>query len=234
MKKLLYGIIFSIGCVALAHAQETCQLPSSIPKASLQGVDCKNGSAPDYYALALSWSPQHCATHQGQGHKFQCQDNQFGFVVHGLWGQENDGRGKCGHPRNCGKSLVDEETIRETLCIVPSVQLIQGEWQKHGTCTSFETPRAYFGKIRELWGQLTKPDIRKLANERGDALTAGDVATAFVKANAAQRFSEESVVVHVERGNFLSELLLCYDLNFHPTACRVGRTPSAQKIRVAR
>jgi ribonuclease T2 len=233
MKKLLYGIALSTFFIALAHAQETCQLPSSIPKPSLQGVDCKNIRTPDYYALALSWSPQHCATHQGASHKFQCQDNQFGFVVHGLWGQENDGRGKCGHPRNCGKSLVDEETIRETLCIVPSVKLIQDEWQKHGTCTSFKTPREYFGQIRELWGQLTKPDIRRLANEKGNALTAGDVATAFVQANAARRLSEQSVVVHVGSGNFLSELLVCYDLNFHPTVCRVGRTPSTQKIRVA-
>ena len=168
----------------------------------------------------------------GIPHKFQCQDNQFGFVVHGLWGQENDGRGKCGHPRNCGKSLVNEETIRETLCIVPSVKLIQGEWQKHGTCTSFKTPREYFGKIRELWGQLTKPDIRGLANEKGNALTAGDVVAAFVQANAAQQLSEQSVVVRVGSGNFLLQLLVRHDLNFHPTACRVGRTPSTQMIRV--
>jgi ribonuclease T2 len=233
MQKLLYGIVLSTLFVSLAHAQETCHLPSSIPKPSLQGVDCKNGNTPDYYALALSWSPQHCATHRGKAHRFQCQDNQFDFVVHGLWGQGNDGHGRCGHPRNCGKSLVDDETIRESLCIVPSVQLIQGEWQKHGTCTSFKTPRAYFGKIRELWGQLTRPDIRKLANEKGKALTAGDITTAFLKANATQQLSEQSIVVHVGSRNFLSELLVCYDLDFHPTACRVGRTPSTQKIRVA-
>ncbi len=234
MKKLLYGIIISTFCAALAHAQETCQLPSSIPKASLQGVDCKNGSTPDYYALALSWSPQYCSTPQGRANKFQCRDNRFDFVVHGLWAQENDARDKCGHPRNCRKSLVDKATIRETLCIVPSVHLIQGEWQKHGTCTSFKTPRAYFGKIRELWGQLTKPDIRKLADEKSNTLTAGDVATAFVQANAIQQLSEQSVVVRVGSGNFLSELLVCYDLDFRPTACRVGRTPSTQKIRVVR
>jgi ribonuclease I len=115
MKKLLSGIIISTFCAALAHAQETCQLPSSIPKASLQRVDCKNGSTPDYYTLALSWSPQYCSTPQGRANKFQCRDNQFDFVVHGLWAQENEGRGKCGHPRNCGKSLVDKATIRETV-----------------------------------------------------------------------------------------------------------------------
>jgi ribonuclease T2 len=233
MKKLLSGILIATLFVSLAYAQETCQLPSSIPKASLQRVDCKNSSTPDYYALALSWSPQYCTTHRGAADKFQCRDNQFDFVVHGLWAQENDARDKCGHPRNCRKSLVDKRTIRETLCLVPSVHLIQGEWQKHGTCTSFKTPREYFGKIRGLWGQLTKPDIRQLANEKGNALTAGDVTTAFVKANATQQLSEQSVVVQVESGNFLSELLVCYDLDFRPTACRVSRTPSRQKIRVA-
>ena len=234
MKKFLSAILIAIFCFTLAHAQETCQLPPSIPKASLQKVDCKNSSTPDYYALALSWSPHYCATHHGAADRFQCRDNRFDFVVHGLWAQENDARDKCDHPRNCGKSLVDKATIRETLCIVPSVHLIQGEWQKHGTCTSFKTPRAYFGKIRELWGQITKPDIRKLADEKGNALTAGDVATAFVKANAAQQLSEQSVVVRVGSGNSFSELLVCYDLDFRPTACRVGRTPSTQKIRVAR
>lgn len=234
MKKFLPAILIATFCVTFAHAQETCQLPSSIPKPSLQGVDCKNDSTPDYYALALSWSPHYCATSRGPTDKFQCQDNQFGFVVHGLWAQDNEGRGKCGHPRNCAKSLVDKATIRETLGIVPSVHLIQGEWQKHGTCTSFKTPRAYFGKIRELWGQLTKPDIRKLADEKGNALTAGDLATAFVEANSAQQLSEQSVVVRVGSGNSFSELLVCYDLDLRPTACRVGRTPSTQKIRVAR
>src|SRR5215510_13801021 len=99
MKKLLYGIVTSVFFVSFAQAQETCHLPPSIPKASLQGVDCKNIRTPDYYALALSWSPQHCATNHGTDRRFQCEDNQFDFVVHGLWGQEKDGHGKCGHPR---------------------------------------------------------------------------------------------------------------------------------------
>jgi ribonuclease T2 len=40
----------------------------------------------DYYVLALSWSPQYCATATNNADRSQCSV-PHGFVVHGLWPQ---------------------------------------------------------------------------------------------------------------------------------------------------
>ncbi len=42
----------------------------------------------DYYAMALSWSPEHCAIKPAD--RDQCS-RQLGFVLHGLWPQYQRG-----------------------------------------------------------------------------------------------------------------------------------------------
>ena len=51
-------------------------------------------------------------------------------------------------------------------------------------------------------------------------LTAGDVRSAFVAANPALKADE--VYVQSNRDGALSEVRVCYDLKFQPTACPGG------------
>lgn len=51
----------------------------------------------DFYVLALSWSPSYCASEGPRANKQQCGTNRpFGFLVHGLWPQN-----EWGYPANC-------------------------------------------------------------------------------------------------------------------------------------
>lgn len=159
----------------------------------------------DYYLLALSWSPAFCADAGGRRDAtFQCERNRFGFVVHGLWPQWAKGsRHGAGYPQFCAaqdgnanQSLIniDRRTLRDTLCTVPGVQLMQHQWVKHGTCTGLSGPAEYFGLTREIFARLTMPELPS-----GTTLSAGEIAKRFLAANAAIGLSERHIRITSER-----------------------------------
>ena len=137
---------------------------------------------PDYYMLSLSWSPAFCekmiARNDGnvpESLKFQCgPDNHFGWVVHGLWAQSltpescttPDGKSMPLHPRYCGGDLpaLAPATIAPFMCTQPGADLLQGEWEKHGSC-GFDNPVAYFEKTRVLFNALVLPESNPGAKE---------------------------------------------------------------------
>lgn len=217
-------ILFSHGL----QAQEACTLPDHIPAPKLQKIDCANNSRPDSFVLALSWSPQYCASSKHGAEDFQCGKNQFGFVVHGLWPQNSNAKNKCDHPRNCEQSVVDKATVQKNLCTLPGVALIQGQWQKHGSCSGLSAP-AYFDKTRALSQALTKPDLSRLVNADGYT-TAGEIIQAFVQANQSLKLPRESVAVQVGSKNAFREVFICYDLSYRFTACTNSRTPDKQRV----
>jgi ribonuclease T2 len=184
--KALGGLFCVFVSVSSGFAQETCNLNVVLPEPQRIGVDWKNDRAStDHYALMLSWSPEHCKAHRKKPrHRFQCVDNYFGFVVHGLWPQSSKAKDKRGHPRHCKRANpLTPDLIRVHICTVPGVDLLQGEWAKHGTC-AFATPAAYFQKIAELWTALHKPDMRLLQQQKNTEVMAGDIIKAFVKVNS--------------------------------------------------
>lgn len=225
------GVIGLCCASSLLWAQQACTLPSHLPSPKLVKADCVNPIKPDGLVLALSWSPQHCASRKTDDPQdIQCGLNHFGFVVHGLWPQQATARNKCDHPRNCGSSLVDQDSIQKTLCTMPNVTLIQSEWQKHGTCSGLTAPE-YFGKVRSLFQTLVKPDITRLLDGDG-FVSAGAISDAFVRANQAIKLPSEALAVRVASKNEFQEILVCYDLNYRFTACTSGRTPDKQRIHV--
>lgn len=217
--------------ISAAKAEESCNLPADIRSPSLQSIDCKNTTAPDNYALAVSWSPQFCSTVNVRSPKYaiQCSKNKFKFVVHGLWPQKSTARDKCDHPRNCEVSLVADDTIKKMLCIMPSENLIQGEWQKHGTCSGMSSA-AYFDKTAELWNKLKKPDIEALLDAQ-DMVSSDAIAQAFVAANKGSGLKKTAVSVQASDGA-LTEVLICYDAQFRYSACKPARSASKVKVRV--
>ncbi|MET0405458.1 MAG: ribonuclease T2 [Cystobacter sp.] len=118
----------------------------------LASVDARAQQTFDYYLLDLSWSPQYCNS-KNNSDQTQCgPDKSFGFVVHGLWPQREIGK----WPQNCSTEQVSASQINTMLDIMPSQQLVQHEWTKHGTCSGLGVV-GYFQAVRESFESLRIP-----------------------------------------------------------------------------
>lgn len=108
----------------------------------------------DYYLLTLSWAPEFCATHRGNASSSECDPtHHFGFIVHGLWPENEDGS----YPQHCASAQpVSQDTVRQMLSIMPDRGLIQHEWSTHGTCSALDA-QTYFGDIKKAFTQLQIP-----------------------------------------------------------------------------
>ncbi|TVV72346.1 ribonuclease T2 family protein [Sphingomonas solaris] len=207
---------------AAAHAQaRECAVPDVLPKPRLEAANRDNPRRlmpTGGYTLAVSWSPGYCFTRQASARDaFQCGGGNvpFGFVLHGLW---PDGEGET-WPQYCRPArAVPEAVIRQTLCATPSVQLIQHEWAKHGTCMSPD-PKSYFSRATGLYRVLRFPDMAALARRKD--LTTAAFARAFAAVNRG--IPASAVRVTTGKGGWLDELWLCMDRRLRYAACRAGK-----------
>ena len=212
------AILLAAACLPQASQAAdapSCTLPQQISSAPcpIEQLGPRMGKPKDfdYYLLALSWSPSYCAGRSGPSTEFQCQLNHFGFVVHGLWPQyaANSGR-KDKYPRFCTTPTpVPSEVVKASLCTVPGEKLIQCQWANHGTCSDFDQPAQYYGKIRQLTAALTLP---KLAAGRQ---TAGAIAKAVADANKSINLPLAAIRVassydRTTKSQIFSEIRLCY------------------------
>ena len=217
---------------AAAEAQALrCTVPVMLPapRPDLPSADQPERVLPiGGYTLALTWAPQYCrANARDQSARFQCRTgNRFGFTLHGLW---PDGTGKD-WPQYCKSTgLVDRKTIRATLCATPSVQLIQHEWAKHGTCMN-TTPPEYFATASRLYGRLRYPDMDALSRR---PLTARQLADAIGRANGIR---SDAMRITLKKGGWLDEVWLCLTRNLRHATCPVhqgGARPNA-RVRIWR
>lgn len=217
MKWLLPALLALTSPVA-AHAQAlSCRVPDRLPvvkpKQGERRVIPVGG-----YTLALSWSPEYCRFRRDNSpDRMQCggQHGRFGFVLHGLW---PDGRAEQ-WPQYCrGAEPVPEPVARATLCAMPSVELQQHEWEKHGVC-AFSNPAAYFHVSRTLYGEVRYPDMNELS--RNPNLRVASFAAAFAARNPGVR--PAMMRVRLDSKGWLEEVLLCLDLRFRPSQCRTER-----------
>lgn len=135
----------------------------------------QNAKAPvDYYMLALSWSPGFCDIQREKygnqlpsSAQYQCGNNRaLGWVVHGLWPQNANALSVTDHPRFCKGDLpvLPKDLLARYLAISPGEQLLQGEWEKHGSC-AFDSAQQYFAKEQELFSSLKFPNQNLSRNE---------------------------------------------------------------------
>lgn len=201
---------------AASYAQAlSCTVPTTVPQPH---ADTPNERTPRRliptasYTLAIGWAPQFCREAGARpGTEQQCGGgNAFGFTLHGLW---PDGAGKD-WPQYCRPvELLPEATLRANLCATPSVQLLQHEWAKHGSCTN-QSADAYFGQARHLYGALRYPDMDALSRRR---LTAGSFAAAFARVNRG--IAPGMMRITATRDGWLDEIWLCLDRNYRSTRC---------------
>ncbi len=172
----------------------------------------------DFYVLALSWSPSYCASEGPRANKQQCGTNRpFGFVVHGLWPQN-----EWGYPANCqvdnnrsGGSYVPRRIISSLSDIMPAAGLVAYQWRKHGSCSGL-SQSDYFATLRNAFDQVNiPPSLRSLASgtaggRRVDPIL---VEKAFIAANPGMK--PDGISISCKR-NYLQEVRICMtkDLQF--------------------
>ncbi len=173
----------------------------------------------DFYLLNLSWSPEFCSI---QGTSPQCAAPP-GFVVHGLWPQNNDGS----YPVFCSERAGPTHPERN-LDITPDRSLLEHEWNKHGTCTTL-APDDFFSLEHKAYQSLTIP---KLFNELGHEvmLKPAEILSMFAKANPS--FPEGSIVLSCGNNRLTAiEACLAKD-GLRPIACQGLKGCRAQVVRI--
>ncbi|MFM2060794.1 MAG: hypothetical protein RLZZ507_464 [Cyanobacteriota bacterium] len=156
----------------------------------------------DFYVLALSWSPDHCARN-GNRDPQQCSPGRkYGFVLHGLWPQYQKG-----YPANCSTEKLPSLVKEKFRGLFPNDKLYNHQWVKHGTCTG-ETPMEYLTLSRQLKYSLVIPSAYK-SPEKPFRTTVKDLKTAFISAN--KQFNTNGIAPYCsDSGRFLQEVFFCY------------------------
>ncbi|MHC5230797.1 ribonuclease T2 family protein [Brucella sp. LJL56] len=171
----------------------------------------------DFYVLALSWSPSYCASEGPRANKQQCGTSRpFGFVVHGLWPQN-----EWGYPANCQLDnvrsrggYVPRQIISSLSDIMPAAGLVAYQWRKHGSCSGLSQDK-YFSTLRNAFDQINiPPSLRNLASgRRVDPLL---VEKAFIAANPGMK--PDGISVSCKR-NYLQEVRICMTKDLRYRAC---------------
>jgi ribonuclease T2 len=164
----------------------------------------------DYYLLSLSWSPAFCIQ---QPDSPECSGpRRFGFIVHGLWPQN-----ERGWPQHCGDSELPEAVAGGIADLMPARKLVYHEWSTHGTCSGLD-PQAYFDLVRKARSSVNVPGPLQDPQAAIEQAPAG-IVDAFMHANP--RFPADSVVVTCSRQGAprLREVHVCFDRALHPRAC---------------
>jgi ribonuclease T2 len=166
----------------------------------------------DHYAVALSWSPSYCATHDDAS---QCSTGrQLGFVLHGLWPQYEKG-----YPQQCSTERLPERDKQRYAPLFPSPKMIGHQWSKHGTCSGLN-PAAYFELSEKLQKQLVIPAPYQRPAQPVRA-SYGEFVQTFRAVNP--RLADHSVLPFcADGGRFLREIHVCYDKRGASASCSDG------------
>lgn len=185
-------------------------------------------AAVDHWVLALSWSPAWCAGKGGESDAEQCgKGKRHAFIVHGLWPQF-EAKAKPSTTCNPGAG-VPKEVADKALPLMPSRQLIEHEWKRHGACLGV-SPADYFGKTRTAAERVRIPAPFKAADKPLSMPVAG-VEKLFAEANPG--LGPKSIEV-VCRNRQAAEVRICLDKDLKFRDCtRPTRNPCKGEVSFA-
>jgi len=133
----------------------------------------------DYYVLSLSWSPNWCKQTGDARNSAQCDTGAgFGWVMHGLWPQYEQG-----WPSYCRTGMGDPSRAQTAgmADIMGTSGSAWHQWKKHGRCSGLSASD-YFDTARRAYGAINRPDVfRRLRTSV--RLPARVVETAFLRDN---------------------------------------------------
>jgi len=175
----------------------------------------------DYYLLSLSWAPTYCAEHPTDKSSECTTGNHTAFVLHGLWPSTNQGK----QPMSCGPaSPVPARVVQHMLQYFPTKGLIQHEWAKHGTCSSFSSAD-YFGQVEKAFKSVHVPERYRTLTQK-QQLKVSDIEQDFAQANSAPAGAFR---VSCHAGALVGlDACLDKDLKFQACAKSATECPSSQ------
>ena len=152
----------------------------------------------DYYAMALSWSPEHCAIKPGD--REQCA-RKLGFVLHGLWPQY-----QRGYPASCTRERLDADMEQQFAGLYPSRFLYRHEWEKHGTCSGL-SQEAFHQLASDLRQKVKIPAAYQSPEE---PLRKNSFQLKADLASANEWLAPDNITVAcADGGRFLREVYIC-------------------------
>ena len=180
--------------------------------ATLARAEGEPAGAFDYYVLSLSWSPSFCALEGDARDNPQCDpDRDFGWALHGLWPQFEDG-----WPSYCtgaGRNPSRAETAAMA-DIMGTGGSAWHQWKKHGRCSGLD-PADYFALARLAYGAIERPAVlRKL--DRAVKLPARVIEEAFLKANPGLGPDMITITCKAAR---IQEARICLTRGLEPREC---------------
>ena len=166
----------------------------------------------DYYVLALSWSPTWCALGGDARNSPQCDPREdFGFVLHGLWPQYEQG-----WPSYC--RTIERDPSRAQTAAMEDIMGAPGtawyQWKKHGRCAGLSAS-AYFDTARAAYDSLTIPPVFAQMT-RDFTLPAAIVEEAFLEANPG--LAPDQITITCKQGR-IQEVRLCLTPDLKPRRC---------------
>ena len=167
----------------------------------------------DYYVLSLSWTPSWCAEAGDDQDAPSCDTGAgYGFSVHGLWPQYEDG-----WPSYCITSARDPSRGQTNAMadIMGSGGAAWYQWKKHGRCARLGAD-GYFEAVRTAYDSIVRPDVFRQLPDDGVALPASVVEAAFLESNP--NLSADGVTVTCKEGR-IQEVRICLDKELNPRAC---------------
>ncbi|MGI4830457.1 MAG: ribonuclease T2 family protein [Janthinobacterium lividum] len=174
----------------------------------------------DFYLLNLSWAPEFCSI---QGTSTECAA-PHGFIVHGLWPQNNDGS----YPVDCAPDRPGPTNPQQNLDITPDLKLLAHEWTKHGTCTLL-APDDFFSLEHRAFKGLQIPKLFT-ALDHEVLLKPAEITALFQQANP--QYPAGSILVSCGH-NRLTAIEACLSKDgLHPIACQGLHECHAQVVRI--
>ena len=172
----------------------------------------------DFYLMNLSLSPEFCSI---QGTSPECAAHP-GFILHGLWTQNNDGT----YPVFCSNEagLAHPE---QNLDITPDLSLLKHEWDKHGTCSGIG-PQRFFAMEHQAFHSLKiPPQIEHVDHEI--SMTPDAILGLFADSNPG--FPRGSILLSCGR-NHLTAIEACFSKDLKPIACQGLHTCRANSVKI--
>jgi len=174
----------------------------------------------DYYVLNLSWSPEYCYSNSSN---VECTaGHHFGFIVHGLWPEFQNGS----YPENCSNA-AGLSNPGSMLDIMPDPGLIRHEWETHGTCSGLSA-QAYFDLVRKAFTSISiPPDFTNPTHPL--TLSPTQLKADFEQANP--KLQDGDLMISCSRG-YLKAIEVCLTKSLAPMACPAARSCTSRTIRV--
>jgi ribonuclease T2 len=172
----------------------------------------------DFYLMNLSWAPEFCSI---QGTSPECAAHP-GFILHGLWAQNNDGS----YPVFCSTEPGPAKP-EENLDITPDLTLLKHEWDKHGTCSA-AGPQKFFAMEHQAFHSLQIPAQLQHV-EQEISLTPDQILGDFYAVNPT--FPKGSILLSCGR-NRLTAIEACLGKDLKPIVCQGLHSCGATTVKI--